>query len=258
MKVDKQIEMEFHFTCHGRFVMKIRNLVKVAAAFLALGVVQASVPVEVMVPIDHVYSPAGFDSNDNSQVIISGYLPNLCHKAPKAMVEIKNNHIDIKVISLRYDSSNPYCPEMIVPFVEAVDIGVMDKGVYDIVVNGRSIYEERASLAIDEAISDAVDEHVYADVEYIDKSAGSRMVVLKGYNPSDCFVLDEIEVMDNEKDVYSIKPKMKQVSDFCARKMVPFEYEMDVPDKLKADQVLLHVRSIKGRSVNSLYNNALH
>jgi hypothetical protein len=238
--------------------MKARNIVNAFAAFMAMGVLQAAVPVEVMVPIDHVYSPAGFDSNDNSQVVISGYLPNLCHKAPKSIVKIEDNRVDIKVISLRYDSSNPYCPEMIVPFVEAEDLGVMEKGNYDIVVNGHSIYERRANLGIAEASSDAVDDHVYADVEYIDKSSGNRMVYLKGYNPSDCFVLDEIEVLDNNKDVYSIKPKMKQVSEFCARKLVPFEYEMEVPEKLKADQVLLHVRSIKGRSVNSVFNNAIN
>ena len=238
--------------------MKARNIIKAVAAFMAMGVLQAAVPLEVMVPIDHVYSPAGFDSNDNSQVIISGYLPNLCHKAPRSILKIENGKVDIKVVSLKYDSSNPYCPEMIVPFVEAVDLGVMDKGNYDIVVNGNSIYEQRANIGIAEASSDAVDDYVYADVEYIDKSVGNRMVVLKGYNPSDCFVLDDIEVMDNNKDVYSIKPKMKQVSDFCARKMMPFEYEMEVPDKLQADQVLLHVRSIKGRSVNSIYNNAIN
>lgn len=236
--------------------MKVKNIIiRVLIAFLAMGVAVASVPVEVMVPIEDVYSPKGFDSNDNSQIIISGYLPNLCHRAPKSIVKMEEGKVDIKIVSLKYDPSNPYCPEMIVPFVEAIDLGVMDKGVYDIVVNGKSIFEKRASLQIDEASSDAVDEYVYAGVEYIEKSAGSRRVVLKGYNPSDCFVLDEIEVLDNEKDVYSIKPKMKQVSDFCALKMVPFEYDFIVPDKLQADKVLLHVRSVQGKSVNSIFLN---
>lgn len=236
--------------------MKVKNIIiRVLIAFMAMGVAVASVPVEVMVPIEDVYSPKGFDSNDNSQIIISGYLPNLCHRAPKSIVKMEEGKVDIKIVSLKYDPSNPYCPEMIVPFVEAIDLGVMDKGVYDIVVNGKSIFEKRASLQIDEASSDAVDDYVYAGVEYIEKSAGSRRVVLKGYNPSDCFILDEIEVIDNEKDVYSIKPKMKQISDFCALKMVPFEYDFIVPDKLQSDKVLLHVRSVQGKSVNSIFLN---
>jgi hypothetical protein len=237
--------------------MKVKNIIiKVLIAFMAMGVAVASVPVEVMVPIEDVYSPKGFDSNDNSQIIISGYLPNLCHRAPKSIVKMEQGKVDIKIVSLKYDPSNPYCPEMIVPFVEAIDLGVMDKGIYDIVVNGKSIYERKASLEVEEASSDAVDEFVYAGVEYIEKSAGSRRVVLKGYNPSDCFVLDEIDVMDNGRDVYSIMPKMKQISDFCALKMVPFEYDFIVPEKLKADKVLLHVRSVQGKSVNSIFLNA--
>lgn len=238
--------------------MKVRSIMmRMFIALMAIGfAAQASVPVEVMVPIEDVYSPKGFDSNDNSQVVISGYLPNLCHKRPKAIVNMVDRKVDIKVVSLKYDSSNPYCPEMIVPFVEAIDLGVLDKGMYDIVVNGKSIYESRAQLNIAEASSDAVDDHVYAAVEYIDRNPGSRRVVLKGYNPSDCFVLDEIEILDNNKNVYSILPKMKQISDHCPMKMVPFEYDVHVPSKLQADKVLLHVRSIEGRSVNSIFNNA--
>jgi len=225
-------------------------------AFLIMGVTAASSPIEVLVPISDVFSPKGFDSNDNSQIIVSGYLPNLCHKAPMSEVKVVNGKVEIKVKSLRYDASNPYCPEVIVPFVEAIDLGVMDKGFYDIVVNGKSIYELRERLQVNEASSGAVDEHIYAGVEFIEKSEGSNRIFLKGYNPSDCFVLDEIEVFDNAKNVYSVLPKLKQISDFCALKMVPFEYEMEVPNNLKADRILLHVRSVQGKSINSIFLNS--
>ncbi len=227
-------------------------------AILALssGVAIASTPVEIMAPIDHIYSPKGFDSNDNTEVIIEGYLPNLCHKAPSSTVTVEGNKINIKVTALRYHPSNPFCPEAIVPFVETVKVGLLDKGNYDIVVNGKSLYEKRGQIAVAEATSNSVDEHVYANVEYVQKQAGSREVVLEGYNPSDCFVLDEVNVVDNGKDVYSILPKMKQISDFCPMKMVPFSYKMEVPNNLKQDRVLLHVRSMNGLSVNSLFHNA--
>jgi hypothetical protein len=236
--------------------MNIKNLIaSTIIGFMAIGATLASTPIEVMLPIDDVYSPKGFDTNDNAQIVISGYLPNLCHKNPKAKVSVVGRKVEIKMISLKYDTSNPYCLEMIVPFVEAVDLGVLDKGAYDIVVNGKSIFESRANLQVSEAQSDAVDDHVYAAVEYIDKEIGNRKVVLKGYNPSDCFVLDNIKILDNEKNVYSILPKMKQISSHCPMKMMPFEYEVEVPSKLKADKVLLHVRSIEGKSVNSIFSN---
>lgn len=217
--------------------------------------VAASTPVSVMLPVENIYSPFGFDSNDNAEVVIEGFLPNLCHKAPSSEVVVKGNLIDIKIKSLKYESDNPFCPEVIVPFIESIDVGVLDKGNYDIMVNGKSIYQKEGFIGIAEASSDAVDEHVYANVEYVNKVEGQRVVELKGYNPSSCFVLDEISIVDNGRDAYSILPKMKQVSDFCPMKMVPFSYEVEVPQKLKRDKVLLHVRSMDGKSVNSLFDN---
>lgn len=236
--------------------MKKRTVFQmIAIVGLSSGVALASTPVEILTPIEHIYSPKGFDSNDNTEVIIEGYLPNLCHKAPTSKVKVEGKKINIEVTALRYHPSNPFCPEAIVPFVETVNVGLLDKGDYDIVVNGKSIYEQRGEISVAESTSNSVDEHVYANVEYVAKKSDSREVTLKGYNPSDCFVLDEINVVDNGKDVYSVLPKMKQISDFCPMKMVPFSYKMEVPSKLEKERVLLHVRSMNGKSVNSIFRN---
>jgi hypothetical protein len=235
----------------------MKNLKQLALLLVVFGgfAASAATPVEVLIPVDDVYSPKGFDSNDNTEVVVTGYLPNLCHKAPKTVVKVMGKKIDIKLKSLKYDPTNPFCPEVIVPFVETVDVGVLDKGNYDIVVNGQSMYQKTSNILISEATSDAIDDFIYAGVEYVDKSYDDRRIVLKGYNPSDCFVLDSIQVADNEKNVYSVLPRMKQVSDLCAMKMVPFNYEMELPNNLKADKVLIHVRSMNGKSVNSIYYN---
>ena len=238
----------------------MKSLKSIIALILIISgfVVQASVPILREVPVDHVYSPKGFDSNDNSEIVIEGYLPNLCHKSPQAKVVIKDKVIDIKVKSLYYHESNPFCPEMIVPFMKVVDLGVLDKGDYKILVNGSSPFEIKDELFINESVSDSVDEFVYANVEYIEKNYNNRIIHLRGYNPSDCFVLDKIEVVDDGKDVYSILPKMKQISDFCPMKMQSFDYEMEVPRHLMSDKVLLHVRGMDGKSVNSIFHNKIY
>jgi len=111
-------------------------------------------------------------------------------------------------------------------------------------------------MQIAEASSSSIDEAIYANVEEVVKADdGSRKVILKGHNPSDCFELKEIEIKDNGVDVYSVLPKMKQVRAFCPKKMIPFSYEFDVPQNLEADKVLLHVRVMDGRSVNAFFNN---
>ena len=233
---------------------------KILSKLVALGLVgmmafAASAPMKKLVPVSNIYSPEGFDSNDNVEVIVEGFLPNLCYRAPMKDIKINGNKIDIKLSALSSEQQNPYCPEMIVPFLEKVEVGVMDKGQYEIEVNGKSVYEKQGSIEVDESISDAVDDEVYANVEYIERVQGSRNIILKGQNPSDCFVLDKVEFVDNKKNVLSVLPKMKQVSEFCPMKMVPFEYEVEVPNNLEKEKILLHVRVMDGRSVNSLYLN---
>jgi hypothetical protein len=213
----------------------------------------ASTPIEKMVPVDHIYVPAGFDSNDTTEVVVTGFLPNLCHKSPSAMVTTKGNKIDIKVTSLYYHESNPFCPEMVVPFVETVKLGLLNKGDYEIKVNGKSQWELKEQIKVSQSTSTAVDDHSYAYVNYVDKEQANGEVVLKGYNPSDCFVLDKIEHRSNGKDTYSVLPIMKQVRSFCPMKMTPFSYKWRVPTELDSELLLLHVRTLDGKSVNSIY-----
>ena len=215
----------------------------------------AQVTVEAPVPVNHVFSPAGFDSDDHSEVVITGYLPNLCYKAPMTKVEVHGKKVKLGVNALKVGKIGTYCPEMIVPFMHVVDIGVLDKGKYDVVVNENSEQQKLSKLIVSEAISDATEPEVFANVVNIERVGLGNKIVLKGYNPSDCFELKRVEIKDNGEDTYTILPYMKQVRDFCPKKEIPFEYEVMVPKKLKADRILLHVKIMDGKSVNSLFKN---
>ena len=215
----------------------------------------ASTPVEVLVPIDHIYSPNGFDSNDNTEVIVEGRLPNLCHKSPWSKVEVKPGKIEITVSALKYEDNNPFCVPMEVPFIQPVSVGLLNKGNYDIVVNGKSIYEQKGAISIAELQTPAADDFIYANVAYVEKEEGSRMVKLKGYTPSDCLNWDEVKFVSNGTDTLAVLPKMKQIYSTCPMKMVPFEKEIEVPKVLDRKSVLLHVRVMDGKSVNTLFDN---
>jgi len=219
-------------------------------------VAMAGTPVKTLVAIEDIYAPLGFDTNDSTQVIVSGLLPNLCHKSPYTEVKVIKNKIEITVGSLKYDETNPFCRPFEVPFVETIDVGLLDKGNYDIVVNGESIFEKKSKIFVDESISTSVDEFAYAYVNYMVKGDGDRVVELNGYNPSDCFELDDIEVISNKINTYSVLPKMKKVRDFCPMKMVPFTYSVKVPNTIESKKILLHVRAMSGKSVNAVFVNA--
>lgn len=216
----------------------------------------SSTPSETLVPVDHIYVPKGFDSNDNTEIIVEGKLPNLCHKSPMTKVVMEGNKVKIQVSALKYDPTNPYCVPVEVPFIQPVALGVMDKGIYDIEVNGKSIYEKSSSISVSESMSPAVDDHIYANVSYVeDKDETGRKVKLVGYTPSDCLEFEEVAFADNAKDTMAVLPKMKQIYEHCPMKMVPFEKVIEVPNNLKREKILLHVRSMNGKSVNALFDN---
>jgi len=226
-------------------------------AFLFTFFSYASVPQEVFTPVSNVYSPKGFDSTDNSEIVVTGFLPNLCHQAPKTNIEFKDKKIHVNVTSLKYTRSNTYCAEMAVPFLKTIDLGVLAKGSYEIIVNDGTPFEISDEINIANRNDGTIDEFIYPAIDYVEKNYGKRTIKLVGYNPSDCFELDRIEIVSDKNDTYSIMPVLKKVSNFCAFKMTPFTYEMEVPDSLGKDIVLLHIRSMHGNSYNTLFNSRL-
>lgn len=217
----------------------------------------AGTPVQVQAFVDEIYVPYGFDDNDNSQIIVAGYLPNLCHKSPSSSIEVDGKNIVVQVETLKYHPSNPFCPEMIVPFLEVIDLGVLSEGLYSIVVNPKAKENppKEAKLLVQKSQVSDRDNHIYAAVEFIDVNKAPGVVALKGHNPSDCVELDRIEILSNGSNAYSIMPIMKQVSDYCPVSRNAFEYEVEVPKSLQAEKILLHVRSLQGESVNALWYN---
>lgn len=230
----------------------MKNLAAIFVMMLSVAA-WSSTPIEVPVPVTSVFTPKGFDTNDMAEVVIRGFLPNLCHKAPSVKAIVVGKTIEIEATALSYEADNPFCPEMIVPFLTSVEVGVLDRGEYKVKVNERTPYENKGNLFISEALSPSVDEHTYAYVDHVVHIQGTRKVRLNGYNPSDCFEFDRVDYVDNGKDVFSVLPKMKQVHPVCPMKMVPFTIVTEVPERLEAKEVLLHVRVMNGKSVNSIF-----
>ncbi len=208
------------------------------------------------IPVRHIYAPLGFDSNDNAQVVVTGYLPNLCYKAPSTTSSVTAGHVDIKLNALR-DPAIHLCTEMVVPVMEVVSIGVLDQGKYLVDANTGTPSTKQTDLLVKESSSSAVDDFVYANVESVERVDGTRKVLLKGRNPSDCYVLDEVSIISNQKDTFAFLPKLKKISDTCSKNMVPFSYPVEVPNTLSGDEFLLHVRVMSGKSVNALFDNTI-
>lgn len=231
------------------------NIKGVFIAAIVFPFASFAAPQWVNLQVSKIYVPMGFDSNDNTQIMLTGSLPNLCYKSPKVSVVIEGGVIKLSVQALFEGSSEVACAEVAVPFLEKVNLNILEAGSYVVKANLETASLLEETLTVKQAASVDVNDHIYARVDYVERKDDSRTVLLKGYNPSDCFELDRIDEVSNEKDTYSVKPIMKKIREFCPLKMVPFEYKYDVPEGLPADEILLHVRTMQGDSVNTLFTN---
>lgn len=228
--------------------------------FIALMSTNLWAQVEIKeLPVAKIYIPKGFDSNDASQVIVSGELPNLCYKSPRHSIKRVGNKFSIKVEGSYVKNTDPgKCINISVPFLEEVTLGELPAGAYQIALaNGQNNFRVQ-ELVVKEAKAQIRDEHFYADVKFIEESDANRVVKLIGHHPNDCLEIEKVEILSNDADTLSLLPILKIRSGHCTQKRVPFEYNYEVPMlENMARGVLLHVRVMDGRSVNHLFQNKL-
>ena len=232
----------------------IFTLAFIFANALASIPVNAAPPAKLPLPIKQVYIPKGFDSNDHIEVVVTGELPNLCYFGPSATAKIDGNLITIDVFAFRSAARN--CDAVTVPFLITVSLGVLAEGEYQIVNSRSNLNPLNSKLQVVASIAPTIDNHVYAGVDSVQRVDETSTIRMHGYNPSDCFVLDRVESIFNETNTLTILPIMKKVRDHCPMKMVPFQIEFAVPSNLTDEDLLIHVRSMKGASVNHLFRKS--
>lgn len=228
-------------------------MMSVAFSFNVLAVL----PKVVEAPIDHVFVPQGFDNNDHVELIITGTFPNPCYTRNKFEVKVVNNLIKVAVTSISMDDpTHTKCGPLKIPFNEVINIGNLKSGNYKIIVNQGGVAEKTNSLMIGKASSRSIDENIYAMVDYVETGftgGASGDAVLIAQSPSPCLVLDRVEYLSNEKDTLSVLPIMKKISSDCPairqRLSIPIKFDVK---KFKFDQLLIFVRTIEGRSVNTI------
>jgi hypothetical protein len=212
-------------------------------------------PEIILAPVDHLYIPEGFDSNDSVEVIVTGTFSNACFSRNNVEVKVRDQLIDIRITAMAPEvimMAGRMCPQMIVPFKEVVSLGNLQGGDYKVVVNAGSSFTLKNTLKVAEASSNSVDDHIYAAVEWVERKSENEFI-LHGWRYSNCIDLDKVKVVSNGLDTLSVLPVMKQLSDFCPMKMTPTAYPVKLDfSSIKMKRPLLHVRTMDGKSVNSI------
>lgn len=212
-------------------------------------------PIEMPAPINAMYVPSGFDSNDITEVIVTGFLKNSCQQIGqgRAMVDHKEKVIAVYVPS--FEVKRDICIEMKVPFVKSVKIGHLQPMTYSIqTVNHPSI---TSTISIKESTTTSTEDYLYLPVDFADvlEMDGQQKLFLTGRFPEikDGCMKVEQAIINIEKDSHMVivQPvgRIEKQSNCTDENTESYQQFFDMPKKFTGKGIL-HVRTLGGGSYN--------
>lgn len=221
-------------------------------------------PALVEAMISTVYAPAGFDDNDNIQIVIEGIFPNTCYKSGPSKVSVTGERIQIVQQAYYYDG---HCFQMMVPYEKVIDIGILKAQNYSVFVADET--SPSALLPVKEAKNDETDDYLYAPVKKAELVSKSPYILqLMGIFPNEMMRIDHVivnqplnHVPNNVIDILPIatvdetkRLAVDSAGGGSAQVSVPFTHSVDLSDiqagMKEPGRFLIHIRSLNGQSVN--------
>jgi|SRR5579871_839854 len=214
-----------------------------------LAIKNHSIATEVVIDPESVHVPEGFDANDTVEVIITGDLPDTCHKRPTGEAKVIDSKVVIDMTATKITGRDVLCIKALVPYVVSVPLGRLNVGDYSVAINTGKVSEKTSSFTVGIAGSDSIDNFTYANVTNVTKSDNTSLV-LEGAHPSSCMAIEKVELVANAAgDTVAVLPIVKQTAEECDRMMTPFSVVVPVPHPEKSG-IVYHVRRIDGRAIN--------
>ena len=209
-------------------------------------------PKTVNVGLSKAYIPAGFDDNDRVQFVVEGSFHNTCYKVgPWAFrLDAQNKQIIVQQQAYVYPG---ICLQMVVPFHQTIDLGLVQQGSYAIV--DAATHTKLGSIAINHTNNPEPDDYLYAPMSdaYVitDKDTGEHTLAIVGSFSDRCTDFDEIRVGYNDQ-VIVVQPIVKHTENrFCEK--IKTRFLKTVPlNKALTGMHLLHVRSMNGQAINKM------
>ncbi|NDE14623.1 hypothetical protein EBZ80_06800 [bacterium] len=212
-----------------------------------------------LVPVEAIdlFVPNGFDSNDEIVVVIDGYLPNSCYRLTRPELSVDHDKHEIKITQMARKFPGP-CLVPLVPFTNIVQIGALEQGTYRVTTNKGLL---AATLGVAEDTSSGnygPDDFLYAPVDSVSVSKntdGRYEARLAGRFTNDCMEFDEVRVLHKGR-VIELLPILKDhaTDSTCQPVEKAFTKKVLMPVELSAGRNLVHIRSLNGASVNSVFS----
>lgn len=220
--------------------------------FLGIAAWSQTAPQLKLSTLDAGYIPNGFDSNDQVQFVIEGNYPDTCSKSAGTRFSVNAKTKTILVSSYEYRYSGA-CLDVVVPHNEVVNVGIVQPGRYQVMQAGGRLL---GYLNVNLATSAAADEYLYAPISqaYIKKVNGRLALTLSGVFTNSCMKIQKI-ISHVQNNVVTVQPLalLLPTATNCIHGRFPFE-ETTYLSAGKSGRYLLHVRSLNGEAINSLFD----
>lgn len=201
------------------------------------------------------FMPPGFDDNDRSQVVIAGAYRSSCYKTgpSTARVDLESKTITITHQAYFYRGM---CLQMLVPYLETVDVGLLPAGEYQVkTLDAQGQTHSEGTLPVAQSASTTPDDFLYAPIDqtYVTPAAGGATLTLSGTYPTDCMSLKETKVFYRSKNIIEVLPIVEATDGpNCHDTNVSFETQVNLMPPWSG-KTLIYIRSLNGKSLSSLF-----
>ncbi len=237
-------------------------LVCLVVIFSVMGVNEGSASAQDLKPAlvvqapENVFTPMGFDDNDNAQLVLFGNLSDTCHKTGPVTAVVSNVQKSITVRDSVYVYSSGWCADVLTPYLEVVNLGMLAQGDYLVVAEKPDgTFKSMATLPITLARRSSPDDYLYAPVDHLHvarlSGTESSEIVLSGVFHNTCMVLKDTKVTYRQNNVIEVLPIAAMAASGCKPEARTFETTVKLNPTLHG-RTLIHVRSLNGQSLNQV------
>lgn len=233
--------------------MKSLCLIFTSLLLVSQTLLATNLPEVVNIGLKKAFVPIGFDDNDRIQFVVEGAFNSTCYKVGPYQVHKDMVSQTVRVQQTAYKYAG-FCLQMLVPFTQVIDAGLVDAGEYSIKDHASGTWIGK--LPVERATKPSPDDYLYAPVTgshiVFDEEKKTNILMLSGAFTDRCTKLKEVKV-HYYTDVIVVQPIAERVIEErdCEPTMIRFQYPVEMQSGLKGN-FLLHVRSMNGQAINQI------